>query len=123
MPARFRLSRWLWASLKILFVCARNRLRSPTAEAIFSGIDGVAVASAGTAPDAACPISADLIEWADGLYVMEARQKVIVRRRFAKVLEDRPVVCLGIPDRYASMQPELIAILKNRMSRYLPGIL
>jgi len=106
-----------------LFVCARNRLRSPTAEAIFSGIDGVAVASAGTAPDAACPISADLIEWADGLYVMEARQKVLLQRKFGKALEGRPVVCLGIPDRYSYMQPELIALLRTRMAQYLPGVL
>ncbi len=81
------------------------------------------MASAGTAPDAECSLRADLIEWADRVYAMEARQKVLVRRTFGKALEDKPVVCLGIPDRYAYMQPELIALLKSRMSRYLPGVL
>jgi predicted protein tyrosine phosphatase len=87
--------------------------------AIFSGIDGLAVASAGTAPDAECPISSDLIEWADVLYVMEARQKTVLQRRFGRVLMGKPMVCLGIPDRYSYMQPELIAILKGKMSQYL----
>ena len=37
--------------MRILFVCSENRLRSPTAEVIFSEYDGVEAVSAGTNPD------------------------------------------------------------------------
>lgn len=37
-------------------------------------MDGIEVSSAGTSPEAACPVSADLLEWADQVFVMEERQ-------------------------------------------------
>jgi predicted protein tyrosine phosphatase len=54
-------------------VCARNRLRSLTAEAIFTGVsksrgvEGLEVSSAGTAFDA------DLLEGADAIFEAPAR--------------------------------------------------
>jgi protein-tyrosine phosphatase len=58
----------------ILFVCGKNRRRSTTSEAIFAGMDGIEVSSAGTSPEAACSVSADLLVWADQVFVMEERQ-------------------------------------------------
>jgi len=104
---------------RLLFVCARNRLRSPTAEAIFASLEGIEVSSAGTAPDAECPVSADLIEWADEIYVMERQQSKLLQQRFAEVLVGRRIACLDVPDRYTYMQPELIELLRSRMSEYL----
>jgi predicted protein tyrosine phosphatase len=98
-----------------LFVCARNRLRSPTAEAIFIGLEGIEVASAGTAPDAECQISLDLVEWADEIFVMERRQKAWLNMRFAPELHNKTIRCLGIPDRYEYMQQELVDVLKQRV--------
>jgi len=40
---------------RLLFVCSRNRLRSPTAEAICLGLDGIEAISAGTNNDAEQP--------------------------------------------------------------------
>ncbi|WP_200935043.1 hypothetical protein [Brevundimonas sp. Leaf363] len=37
----------------LLFLCSRNRLRSPTAEQVVAAWPGVETASAGLAPDAA----------------------------------------------------------------------
>jgi predicted protein tyrosine phosphatase len=96
----------------VLFVCARNRLRSPTAEAIFSGLVGIEVSSAGTAPDAECVVSADLIEWADEIFCMEARQKKLLVSRFGSLLQGKRVVNLAVPDRYGYMQEELVALLR-----------
>jgi predicted protein tyrosine phosphatase len=45
----------------ILFVCGKNRRRSPTAEEIFAGMDGIEVSSADTGFEAECPVSADLL--------------------------------------------------------------
>jgi predicted protein tyrosine phosphatase len=104
---------------KVLFVCARNRLRSPTAEAIFSGLDGVTVSSAGTAPDAECVVSVDLLEWADVVMVMERKQVAFLQQRFRAALARKRVVCLGIPDKFSYMQPELVALLRAKV---LPGL-
>lgn len=38
--------------VNVLFVCSRNKKRSPTAEFIFSNLEGVNVLSAGTSVDA-----------------------------------------------------------------------
>jgi len=103
----------------ILFVCGKNRRRSPTAEAIFSRMDDIEVSSAGTAADADCPVSADLIEWADEIVVMEARQAKQLRRQFATQLHGKRLVNLDIPDRYTLMQTELIEALEAKASRWM----
>ena len=41
----------------LLFLCSRNRLRSPTAERVFADWPGVETASAGLAPDADEPLT------------------------------------------------------------------
>ena len=55
----------------ILFVCSQNRLRSPTAEQVFSGRPGIEVDSAGLNPDAVNPVCNELLEWADVIFVLE----------------------------------------------------
>jgi len=99
----------------VLFVCGKNRRRSPTAEAIFSGRSDIEVSSAGTANDAECPMSGDLIEWADEILVMERRQAQQLRKRFGSFLRNKRLVCLGIPDIYEFMQPELIELLQAKV--------
>ena len=71
--------------MNLLFVCSRNRLRSPTAEAIFSGMDGYEVLSAGTSPDAETVVSGDLVEWADTIFVMEGVHRRRLMRLFGRV--------------------------------------
>ncbi len=46
----------------LLFICSRNRLRSPTAEQVFAAWPGVETASAGLAPDADEPCTDELVE-------------------------------------------------------------
>jgi predicted protein tyrosine phosphatase len=62
---------------KILFVRGKNRRRSSSAKEIFSRMDGIEVSSAGTSVEAECPVSADLLEWADRVFVMEQSQRNI----------------------------------------------
>ena len=45
------------SKLRVLFLCSRNRLRSPTAEQVFRGWPGIEVDSAGLAADAETPVS------------------------------------------------------------------
>ncbi len=100
---------------RLLFICSRNRLRSPTAEALFADLDGVEVGSAGTAPDAECAVSADLIEWATDIVVMEQRHKKFLLMRFSEEISGKRLTCLNILDRYELMQPELIVILQAKV--------
>lgn len=104
---------------RLLFICSRNRLRSPTAEQVFSQWPGVEVMSAGLDHDAVTPLSADLIEWADILVVMEQAHKNKLNKKFHHCLSGKRVVVLGIPDDYAYMQPELIQRLKAKVPRLI----
>jgi len=104
---------------KLLFVCSRNRRRSPTAEAIFSNSEGIEALSAGTSPDADHMISADLIEWADLIFAMEKVHRRRLQQRFGDLLRTKKLVVLGIPDDYSYMDPLLIESLKEKVAPHL----
>lgn len=102
---------------KLLFICSENRLRSPTAEAVFSEYNGVEAIGAGTNSDAETPVSGDLIEWADIILVMEKMHRNKVSKKFKELLKEKRLVVLDIPDNYECMQPELIQLLKTKVSK------
>jgi predicted protein tyrosine phosphatase len=104
----------------VLFVCSRNRLRSPTAEQIFSHRTDLEVASAGTASDADTPLSSDLVAWADIIFVMEKVHRTRLQRSFRTSLRSKRIVCLDIPDRYAFMDPALVRLLAAKVAPHLP---
>ncbi len=102
----------------MLFICSQNKLRSPTAEAVFASVTGVEALSAGTNHDAETPLSGDLIEWADMIVCMERVHQRKVQRDFAKALRGKQVTVLAIPDEYSYMDPQLVAIIKAKFSRW-----
>lgn len=104
---------------RLLFVCSQNRLRSPTAESIFSQWPGVEVKSAGLNNNAATPISVDVIRWAQVILVMEKSHKNKLFKKFRAHLKDKKIVVLGILDEYDYMQPELIQLLKTKVPQYV----
>ena len=103
----------------VLFVCSQNRLRSPTAEKVFFGRPGIEVASAGLNQDAVTPLSSDLIEWADIIFVMDKSHRNKLSKRFKSFLTSQQVICLEIPDEYEFMQPDLIKILESKVNPFL----
>ncbi|MBK1871111.1 low molecular weight protein tyrosine phosphatase family protein [Taklimakanibacter albus] len=104
----------------VLFVCSQNRLRSPTAEQVFSRRPDIEVASAGTNHDADTPLTAELVEWADIIFVMEKTHRNKLQQRFRASLKKARVICLDIPDEFEFMDPMLVRLLETRVSRYLP---
>lgn len=102
---------------KLLFICSENRLRSPTAEIVFSEYEGIEAIGAGTNADAETTVSGDLIEWADIILVMEKTHRNKVSKKFKALLKNKRVITLDIPDNYDCMQPELIQLLKAKVSR------
>jgi predicted protein tyrosine phosphatase len=104
---------------RILFVCSRNRLRSPTAEQLFGTWPTLEADSAGLADDAQVPLSAEQLAWADLIVVMEATHRRRLQAGHRARLKGKRVVCLDIPDRYDFMQPELIALLLKKVGPLL----
>jgi predicted protein tyrosine phosphatase len=81
--------------------------------------DQLEVRSAGTERDADNPVSSDDVDWADTIFVMEARHRKRLQTTFGSALAQKRIVVLGIPDDYEFMQPELIEILEERMRVHL----
>ncbi len=106
--------------MRVLFLCSRNRLRSPTAEEVFRTRRGWEVASAGLAPDAEEPLSSETLDWADIVFVMEPIHRHKLRQNFGAHLKNKRVVCLDIPDNYSFMQSELVALLSQKVNAILP---
>lgn len=100
---------------KILFLCSKNRLRSPTAETVFSRVEGWEVYSAGISNDAEVHVSSEDIEWADYIFVMEKVQKRKLTNQFHQVLKNKIVVSLDIPDDFEYMEEKLVDILKSKV--------
>lgn len=106
---------------KVLFICGKNKWRSPTAEQVFSDHPGVECASAGLSHDAEVPVSAELVEWAELIFVMEKPHKAKLSAQFKAQLLGKKVVCLNIPDKYKFMDPALVLLLERKVTQFLPA--
>lgn len=104
---------------RALFICSQNRLRSPTAEQVFSTWLGVDTDSAGLGGDATVPLSPEQIEWATIIFVMEKAHRSRLASRFRRHLNGKRVICLDIPDDYEYMQPELVKLLIAKAGPFL----
>ncbi len=71
----------------VLFVCSQNRLRSPTAEQVFSKRRDIEVESAGTNHDADNPLTHELVAWADIIFVMEKAHRAKLQKKFRSSLK------------------------------------
>jgi predicted protein tyrosine phosphatase len=105
--------------LNILFICSRNKWRSRTAETIFKDHPFHQIRSAGTASSARIRVQENHIKWSDLIFVMEDHHKKRLRDRFGKLLRQKKIVVLHIPDEYEYMDEELIEILESSCRSYL----
>lgn len=106
--------------MNVLFVCSQNKLRSPTAEQVFSRWPGIEVDSAGLNNDAENPVTPENVAWADVIFVMEKMHRNKLSKRYRQYLRAK-VVCLGIPDDYDFMDEALVALLQARVPPFLPS--
>ncbi|HWR96365.1 MAG TPA: phosphotyrosine protein phosphatase [Arenimonas sp.] len=105
----------------MLFVCGKNRLRSPTAEHVFADWPHVETASAGINHDADNPVTPELLERADTVFVMENAHRSKLSAKFKRHLSGVKVICLDIPDDFTYMDDGLIAMLMATVPRHLPN--
>lgn len=103
----------------ILFLCSKNKLRSPTAEAVFCDVEGWNVYSAGISHDAEVHVALDDIKWADYIFVMENTHKKKLSKKFGSTINRQSVISLDIPDDYEYMEQALVHILKSKVPVYV----
>lgn len=104
---------------RILFLCSRNRLRSPTAEKVFADYPNIETSSAGLAPDAEEPLTLEHLENVDIIFVMEKTHRTKLNKLFKPYLKKARIICLDIPDDYTYMQPELVSLLEAKVKPHL----
>ena len=105
--------------LKTLFVCSRNRWRSPTAERVFRNDQRLSVRSCGLSSQSPRTLRAEDLVWADVVFVMESKHRSRILGEFRNALGGTPVHVLEIPDDYQFMDPELVELLTDRVEQYL----
>lgn len=112
-------------SQTILFICSANKQRSKTAEDYFSGkYADIHFLSAGTnikvcEREGTNPLTIVLLERADLVFVMEQKNKKQITDYVNGKLK-KELIVLNIPDIYKYYQKELIEILEERITPYLP---
>ena len=107
------------APLHILFVCRQNRRRSATAERLFAKNPSLDVRSAGTSDAALVQVNDQMLEWADVIFAMDDQQQRALEQRFPGHAALQRLVCLGIPDHYPFLDPELVTLLERRVEPHL----
>jgi predicted protein tyrosine phosphatase len=105
--------------INLLFICGRNRWRSPTAETIWRKHPGISARSAGTAASARRRLSADDVRWATVIFVMEDKHKAQLMVEFGGEIRGKPIYVLDITDEYRYMDPELVAQLREAVAGIL----
>ncbi len=103
----------------VLFVCSRNKWRSPTAEKVFSRTPEIAVRSGGTSPKSRRQVSQADVVWADVIFVMKRKHKSRLAAEFNRAMQYKTVHVLDIPDDYRFMDPELVDIFERAVPRLL----
>lgn len=108
--------------MKLLFICTVNRMRSCTAETVYSANPAYDVRSAGIAPTAPNQVTAELLRWADKVFVMENMHRAFITEKFPDIDLSTKLIVLAIPDIFYYMEPELVDLLRKKVDPYLePG--
>jgi predicted protein tyrosine phosphatase len=66
------------------------------------------------------PLTDELVDWADFIFVMERQHQGKLQQKHKAALKDKRLIVLGIPDDYAFMDPALVRLLRAKMLRWLP---
>ncbi len=104
---------------KVLFVCNQNKVRSLTAEHLYKARADLDVKSAGTASFAKKQLTEDLIRWAEFIFVFEKEQSRQMEMRFGDLLEEKEIICLGLPDIFDYKSPSLVTKLVAKLDPFL----
>ena len=109
-------------TLHYLFVCYANMDRSPTAEAVCTRIAedrnlDIVASSAGVAQGANRPITKEMADLADKIFVMEPHMVTELVEGYGQ--NPAKIVCLDILDVYVQNDPVLVQRLEAKLYEYL----
>ena len=102
--------------MNVLFVCGQGKNRSPTAAALFR--EEHATRSCGLYCER--PLDEKLLSWANLVVVMEDAHRQEIAQRFPALYLSKRILSLDVPDIYRRDQPELVALLREKMRRLEP---
>lgn len=108
--------------MRILFVCSYGRDRSATAAALYRSVEGIETDHGGTYEQAHTPLNDWQVAWADLIVVFTAHHQVQLRHRFGGLLDRKPVICLGIENRYPKGSAVLCRRIVRAMRHQVQGI-
>jgi len=92
--------------MKLLFVCAGNASRSPSFETWFKeNRPQYEIRSAGTYHGYPYQVNAEILKWADKVFVMDLSQETFISRKYGEYLYKCEVI--GISDQYIPHSPEI----------------
>ncbi len=98
-------------TMNVLFICSKNRWRSPTAEKVFKNDPMLDVRSRGVSRSARRTVTSQDIKWADLVLVMESKHKERLLADYPGEMRFKESHVLDIPDEYRYLDPALIEIL------------
>ena len=87
---------------------------------MFADYPGIECSSAGTNHDADNPLTGELVDWAEIIFAMEKTHRNKLKSKFKRHLTNKRIICLDIPDEYEYMDPDLVRLLKAKVSQFLP---
>ncbi|TVR32726.1 MAG: phosphotyrosine protein phosphatase [Spirochaetaceae bacterium] len=105
---------------RVLFVCTANQQRSPTAEEMYRNDPRFEVRSAGTDALMGREVTAEDLQWADLVVVMEQCHANKIRAAFPAASAGAQLIVLGIPDVYEYMEQTLQREIRSRFEAALP---
>lgn len=105
--------------MNLLFVCTKNKWRSPTAETLYSNHPSLEVRSAGISRSARRHINSTDINWSDIIFVMENKHKRYIYQQFQHQINKKRIIVLDIPDDYQYMDKALISWLQDAVDAHL----
>ncbi len=102
----------------VLFVCALNKWRSPTAARIYANDPRIEVRSAGLSPQSPHRLSLQDLKWADLVLVMESTHTARIREAF-RDSPLPPIECLEIHDAPGLMDDTLAKLIRAGTEAHL----
>lgn len=106
---------WQGEAKRVLCVCSAGLLRSPTAAVVLAQEPfNYNTRAAGCEADfALIPVDKVLLTWAQEIVTMTWEQKAVVQEMLREfMIEDKEVICLGVPDNFGYRDPELMEMIQ-----------
>ena len=86
---------------------------------MFAKDPGLDARSAGTSEDALVRVNQRMLEWADIVFTMDDEQRSALSAMFPNHPALAKIVCLEIADDYHFLDPQLVAMLRERTAPHL----